>query len=583
MNKEIEDISTEVLSKLVKMVDVDSQARNIFTIDGQKNTVSLTSTGLVIHNSNNNGLSAFRGVFNIKCEINPIEYQDIFRVKCHFEGTDSESKSRKTGWDVANRNVPNRQQSICNRQHSLCHSEVGSHRGLHGLPKQSPNCMTLHYAVGINTNIWKCKQVTLRHEDTEVIQKWSTFIQQVMSSYDSRPKQLLVFVNPFGGKGLAKSMYNKKIAPLFKMAGINCKVVVTERANHAKDMLQTIPLENYDGVISVGGDGMFAEVFNGVVIRTARDQGLEYNDDTVEFVRPKIRVGFIPGGSTDAIAMCLHGTTDPVTAALHIILGDRLQADSVSIHSQGRLQRISMTMVSYGYFGDLMLHSERFRWLGPQRYDVSGIRTFLKHEVYDGSITYKVASPAESLRGNPCGRDCNMCVEEDSDESSSSTIQGQTKHISGRFLAVSSATLTCSCKHTPAGMSPNAHTGDGATDLIIVHKTSRINYFRYLFRTAFNLSSPFKLNFVEANRVKSFTFKPKSSKSSVWSCDGEILDSPEICVKVHKQLIPIFARGIYNKKAAAKSENKKITSEEAKKPDLDFFKIVMEPDVLCVE
>ena len=45
------------------------------------------------------------------------------------------------------------------------------------------------------------------------------------------------------------------------------KVVVTERANHAKDMLQTIPLDNYDGVISVGGDGMFAEVFNGVVIR----------------------------------------------------------------------------------------------------------------------------------------------------------------------------------------------------------------------------------------------------------------------------------------------------------------------------
>ena len=56
--------------------------------------------------------------------------------------------------------------------------------------------------------------------------------------------------------------------------------------------------------------------------------------------------------------MCLHGTTDPVTAALHIVLGDRLDVDVVSIHSEERLERFAMTMASYGYFGDLMKHSE---------------------------------------------------------------------------------------------------------------------------------------------------------------------------------------------------------------------------------
>ena len=37
----------------------------------------------------------------------------------------------------------------------------------------------------------------------------------------------------------------------------------------------------------------------------------------------------------------------------------------------------TLAMVSYGYFGDLMQRSERYRWLGPKRYDISGVRTFL--------------------------------------------------------------------------------------------------------------------------------------------------------------------------------------------------------------
>ena len=149
------------------------------------------------------------------------------------------------------------------------------------------------------------------------------------------------------------------------------QVVVTDHANHALTMLQTVPLHGHDGVISVGGDGMFAEVFNGVTIRAARDASLDVDDKATEFVRPGIRVGFIPGGdydlliccddehiclgSTDSISMCLHGSTDPVTAALHIVLGDSMLVDAVAIHSAQRLERFAMTMVSYGYFGDLMM------------------------------------------------------------------------------------------------------------------------------------------------------------------------------------------------------------------------------------
>ena len=63
--------------------------------------------------------------------------------------------------------------------------------------------------------------------------------------------------------------------PVFDLAGIECDVVVTERANHARDLLLTYDFERpsaqIDGIVSVGGDGMFSELINGILRRAAID------------------------------------------------------------------------------------------------------------------------------------------------------------------------------------------------------------------------------------------------------------------------------------------------------------------------
>lgn len=41
----------------------------------------------------------------------------------------------------------------------------------------------------------------------------------------SRPKRLLVFINPFGGKGQGKHIYEKKVAPLFTLASITTEII----------------------------------------------------------------------------------------------------------------------------------------------------------------------------------------------------------------------------------------------------------------------------------------------------------------------------------------------------------------------
>lgn len=78
------------------------------------------------------------------------------------------------------------------------------------------------------------------------------------------------------------------------------------------------------------------------------------------------------GGSTDTIAYCLHGTTDITTAVLHIIFGDPLGLDLVSVYDNEQLLQLYASVLSYGYLGDVAHHSDRHRWLGPKRYDYSG-------------------------------------------------------------------------------------------------------------------------------------------------------------------------------------------------------------------
>ena len=103
-------------------------------------------------------------------------------------------------------------------------------------------------------------QVELSHSDTEVISWWFTSLTSLLSPATSRPTRLLVFINPFGGHGTAKQIWENKVASVFQIAGITSKVIVTENAEHADKVIQSSSLDHYDGIISVGGDGMFSQV-----------------------------------------------------------------------------------------------------------------------------------------------------------------------------------------------------------------------------------------------------------------------------------------------------------------------------------
>lgn len=56
----------------------------------------------------------------------------------------------------------------------------------------------------------------------------------------------------------------------------------------------------------------------------------------------------------------------------HSVTGSRCRVDACTVHEKKGLVRVSADAISYGWLGDVLRDSERYRWLGPLRYQWSG-------------------------------------------------------------------------------------------------------------------------------------------------------------------------------------------------------------------
>uniref|UniRef100_T1IWA5 DAGKc domain-containing protein n=1 Tax=Strigamia maritima TaxID=126957 RepID=T1IWA5_STRMM len=411
---------------------------------------------------------------------------------------------------------------------------------------------------------WKLRSLVFRNPNCRVIQNWVAAIQDIINGFLYRPKRLLIFINPFGGKRKAQKIYENKVRPIFELAAIDTQIIMTERANHARDFLQEACLSKLDGVVAVGGDGMFSELLNGLLLRMQKDASINVHNSQHQPKKPELRIGIIPAGSTDAMAFSTTGTNDPITSALHILIGDNVNVDVCGIFHENNLIRYATTMVAYGYFGDVMSDSEKNRWLGTYRYDWAGFKKVLRNRAYEGEILFRLNPKPEKtpLDKDKCRAGCRTCERAHERLSSlpseaQSSVSGW-KCIRGRFLGINTVTLSCACGLTKQGVSPSAHLGDGCTDIVVVQKCSRINYLRFLMRMALHHDDPFNLDFVRVYRAREFQFRPTTMlddeigsdnsfrpvRSSMWNCDGELVVEPAIHVKVYCQLIRLFARGI---------------------------------------
>ncbi|KAF3696844.1 Ceramide kinase [Channa argus] len=360
--------------------------------------------------------------------------------------------------------------------------------------------------------------------------QWTNQLRTVLKTHSPlRPHKLLVFINPFGGKRKGRKIYHSVVAPLFELAGISSHVIVTERANQARDHLLKKDLTGFDGVVCVGGDGMFSEILHGLIGRTQQEAGLCENDPSVTLQPCLLHIGIIPAGSTDCVCYATVGVIDPLTSALHIIIGDSQPLDVCSVHHASALVRYSVSMLGYGFYGDVLTESEKHRWMGPLRYDYSGTMVYLSNRSYAGIVQYL---PADPLLSSPrdktrCLSGCSVCSRSTeklfhhfSDSSSlysshfsqySSETEGEWMTVEGNFRCVSLTCMSSSCPRSPLGLSPSAHLADGTGDLILVWDTNPLGFLKFLYRHT-STQDQFDLPFVEVHRVKAVRFCLPSGK-----------------------------------------------------------------------
>lgn len=260
--------------------------------------------------------------------------------------------------------------------------------------------LTISYIQHVKGGCWQLRSLKFNTFDKTSCSHWCSIINEAVMEVMKqngchRPKSLLVFVNPFGGTHKAVQIHRETVSPIFNLAGIKQRVVITEYQNHAKKFIESEDLSSYDGIIAVGGDGMLHEVINGILIRTQAEHGIALDKDKTtlieesQLIKPHIRIGVIPAGSTNCLSYVSQGVDDAETAALHIAVGDSHPLDLCSIHDRhGRFQKFSFSMTSFGFYGNVLNKSENMRMLGPSRYDFAGIGAFIKQRAYRMEIWY---------------------------------------------------------------------------------------------------------------------------------------------------------------------------------------------------
>ncbi|XP_049356933.1 ceramide kinase isoform X2 [Solanum verrucosum] len=457
---------------------------------------------------------------------------------------------------------------------------------------------------------------TFGHKDSQTCQMWVNRINDLLNMNAEQPKNLLVFVNPKSGKGLGCKVW-ETVAPTFSQAKVKMKVTVTERAGQAIDMMSSITsreLSSYDGVVAVGGDGFFNEILNGLLLSrhkcsyppspTELNHPVENNDDghvldtnvdirdpsdsgtgddscqteaeDVDFSFPndKFRFGLIPAGSTDAIVICTTGARDAMTSALQIILGKAVCLDiaqvvrwkKTSTSKDEPCVRYAASFAGYGFYGDVITESEKYRWMGPKRYDYAGTKVFLRHRSYEAEVAYlevesekKNVGPEKESTGSwtkglwsllkkservACRANCNICKTKAGHTSAKCPYSKDSRWLKskGRFLSVGAAVISCRNEKAPDGLVADAHLSDGFLHLILIKECPHACYLCHLLQLAKKDGNPLDFEFVEHHKTPAFTFT-SFGKESIWNVDGELFQAHQLSAQVFRGLINLFASG----------------------------------------
>ncbi|GAB4858835.1 hypothetical protein Ancab_010313 [Ancistrocladus abbreviatus] len=461
-------------------------------------------------------------------------------------------------------------------------------------------------------SLWMLAVYTFGHQDAQICELFANQINSYLSKEPGRPKSLLVFINPLSGKRDGRGIWDI-VAPIFSHAKVKTKggdgffneILNGLLSSRFKAPYPPVPPDFID---SPGADQSNLDPNQNETAAGASCEGEDqspllptsgHNDSGVpnirieksdsstggqdeEFCVPNewFRFGIIPAGSTDATVICTTGVRDPITSALHIVLGKRVSLDiaqvvrwkATSSSENEPSARYTASFVGYGFYGDVIVESEKYRWMGPKRYDFAGTKVFLRHSSYEAEVAYLEVNSeskipdAETDHQNGqleehhtknencepviCRANCKICctsslhTDEEGQPSflHSASKRARWSNSRGHFLSVGAAVISCRNERAPDGLVADAHLSDGFLHLVLIKECHHTLYLWHLLQLARKGGKPLSFRFVEHHKTPAFAFT-SFGKQSLWNLDGELLQAHKLSAQVFRGLVSLFATG----------------------------------------
>ncbi|KAJ8264122.1 hypothetical protein GJAV_G00145420 [Gymnothorax javanicus] len=271
----------------------------------------------------------------------------------------------------------------------------------------------------------QCFRVALVHDpvaNLEEAQRWARAISEfslhqrpqregVLYSQVQQPCRFLVLLNPHSGKGQALSLFTGHVQRMLTEAGVPHTLVITERQNHARELVRQADLSQWDAVVIMSGDGLLFEVVNGLMEREDWETAIQ------------IPLGILPGGSGNALAASIHhysGSQSVFSEELLLSCGFLLckglvsRMDLVSITTASNQRHFSFLSLAWGFVADVDIESEKYRQVGGARFTVGTLVRIASLRVYQGRLAYlpaeEPASRVEESSSLPPSSSTSFCT-----------------------------------------------------------------------------------------------------------------------------------------------------------------------------
>ncbi|KAM9596190.1 sphingosine kinase 1 isoform 1-T1 [Trichechus inunguis] len=214
-----------------------------------------------------------------------------------------------------------------------------------------------------------------------------------------RPCRVLVLLNPRGGKGKALQLFRSHVQPLLVKAEVFFTLLLTERRNHARELVRHEELGRWDALVVMSGDGLMHEVVNGLMERPDWETAIR---------KPLCS---LPAGSANALAASVNyysgyqqvTNEELLTNCTRLLChGQLAPMNLLSLQTASGLRLFSVLSLAWGFVADVDLESEKYRRLGDIRFTLGTFLRLASLRTYQGQLAYlPVGGAASRMPSSP--------------------------------------------------------------------------------------------------------------------------------------------------------------------------------------